>query len=77
MLGSYSDLDKIKDFAKKNDIDFAFIGHEDPLNKGVVDKLQESGIAAIGPTKVMARLETSKSFTRDLLKKYNIDGKDT
>ena len=74
MWGPYSNLDKIKDFAKKNEIDFAFIGPEDPLNQGVVDKLQEGGIAAIGPTKVMARLETSKSFTRDLLKKFKIEG---
>jgi phosphoribosylamine---glycine ligase len=73
-LGSYSDLDKIKNFAKSNDIDFAFIGPEDPLNNGVVDSLREIGIEAIGPTKNLAKLETSKSFTRELLKKYNIDG---
>ncbi|MCH8328886.1 MAG: phosphoribosylamine--glycine ligase [Nanoarchaeota archaeon] len=74
MIGSYSDLDKIREFAEKNEIDFAFIGPEDPLNEGIVDELQENGIAAIGPTKLMAKLETSKSFTRELLKKYNIDG---
>ena len=70
MIGSYSNLDKIKDFAEKSNVDFAFIGPEDPLNEGVVDKLQENGIATIGPTKLMARLETSKSFTRELLEKY-------
>lgn len=74
MVGPYSDLDAIKEFAKKNNIDFAFIGPEDPLNNGVVDVLQDIGINAIGPTKLLARLETSKSFTRNLLKKYNIDG---
>lgn len=74
MIGSYSEMDKIKDFAEKNEIDFAFIGPEDPLNLGVVDKLQDAGINAIGPTKLMARLETSKSFTRELLAKYNIEG---
>ena len=74
MIGSYSELDKIKDFAEKNNIDFAFIGPEDPLNLGAVDKLQDAGINAIGPTKLMARLETSKSFTRELLDKYKIKG---
>lgn len=74
MLGSYSELDKIKEFAEKNNVDFAFIGPEDPLNEGVVDKLQDAGINAIGPTKLMAKLETSKSFTRELLQKYNIEG---
>jgi len=74
LVGSYSDLESIKNFAQKNKIDFAFIGPEDPLDEGVVDALQDIGISSIGPTKLMARLETSKSFTRDLLKKYDIDG---
>src|SRR3989338_3198686 len=73
-LGSYSDLEKIKKFALKNEVDFAFIGPEDPLDKGVVDALEHEGINAVGPTKLMARLETSKSFTRELVQKYNIDG---
>jgi phosphoribosylamine--glycine ligase len=73
-VGSYSDLESIKEFAQKNKIGFAFIGPEDPLNEGVVDALQDIGIPSIGPTKLMARLETSKSFTRELLKKYNIEG---
>ena len=71
---AYSDLESIKEFAKKNKIDFAFIGPEDPLNDGVVNALQEIGIASVGPTQSLAKLETSKSFTRDLLKKYNING---
>ncbi len=73
-IGSYSDLEKIKKFALKNEIELAFIGPEDPLNLGVVDALEGEGINAVGPTKLMARLETSKSFTRELLQKYNIDG---
>lgn len=73
-LGSYSDLEKINSFAKENNVDFAFIGPEDPLNNGVVDELEEIGIPCIGPKKALAKLETSKSFTRELLKKYNIEG---
>ena len=73
-IGSYSDLESIKNFAQKNKTDFAFIGPEDPLNEGVVDALQDIGIVSVGPTKLMARLETSKSFTRELLDKYKIDG---
>ena len=74
MIGSYSDLESIKNFAEKNNVELAFIGPEDPLNEGVVDALQDIGINAIGPTKLMARLETSKSFTRELLAKYKIEG---
>ena len=73
-IGSYSDLDGIKNFAEKNKADFAFIGPEDPLNEGVVDKLQEVGIPSIGPLTILAQLETSKAFTRKLLEKYDIDG---
>jgi phosphoribosylamine--glycine ligase len=73
-LGSYSDLKAIVDFATENKIEFAVIGPEDPLNNGVVDALFQIDIPAVGPTKSLARLETSKSFTRDLVSKYNIPG---
>lgn len=73
-LGNYSDSNKIRIFAQKIKPDFAFIGPEDPLNNGVVDALKELNIASIGPTKNLARLETSKSFTRNLMKKYEIEG---
>ena len=73
-IGSYSDLPAIREWAKANDIAFAVIGPEDPLNNGVVDVLQEMGIPSLGPLKSLARLETSKSFTRNLLAKYGIPG---
>ena len=73
-LGTYSDLDAITGFAAENKIEFAVIGPEDPLNNGVVDALSQIGIPAVGPTKSLARLETSKSFTRNLVSKYNIPG---
>ncbi|MBI2653814.1 phosphoribosylamine--glycine ligase [Candidatus Woesearchaeota archaeon] len=73
-IGNYNDLQKIKHFAQKTKPDFAVIGPEDPLNSGVVDLLNELGIASVGPTKNLARLETSKSFTRNLLRKYKIEG---
>src|SRR5450759_27462 len=73
-LGSYADLKAITGFAAENKIEFAVIGPEDPPNNGVVDALSEIGIPSVGPTKSLARLETSKSFTRNLLNKYNIPG---
>ncbi|MGA2781464.1 MAG: phosphoribosylamine--glycine ligase [Smithella sp.] len=73
-LGTYSDLDAITGFAAENKIEFAVIGPEDPLNNGVVDAMSQIGIPAVGPTKSLARLETSKSFTRNLVSKYNIPG---
>jgi len=73
-LGSYADLEAITGFATENKIEFAVIGPEDPLNNGVVDALEKIGIPSVGPTKSLARLETSKSFTRNLVSKYNIPG---
>jgi phosphoribosylamine---glycine ligase len=72
--GSYADLKAITGFALENKIDLAVIGPEDPLNNGVVDALAACGIPSVGPSKSLARLETSKSFTRNLVGKYNIPG---
>jgi len=73
-IGSYSDLETIREWAKASNIAFAVIGPEDPLQNGVVDILTDVGIPSVGPTKSLARLETSKSFTRNLLAKYGIPG---
>ena len=73
-IGKYDDLEAIKDFAKRVKPDFAVIGPEDPLAKGVVDALEEVDVKSVGPKKELAKLESSKSFTRDLLAKHNIPG---
>jgi phosphoribosylamine--glycine ligase len=73
-IGRYNEPEAIIDFAKETGTEFAVIGPEDPLNHGIVDHLTAAGIPAVGPTRVLARLETSKSFTRNLLEKYGIPG---
>jgi phosphoribosylamine--glycine ligase len=73
-IGGYADLAAITSFARENKIELAVIGPEDPLNNGVVDTLAQIGVPAVGPNKSLARLETSKSFTRNLVNKYNIPG---
>jgi phosphoribosylamine--glycine ligase len=73
-VGSYNESEAIIAFAKDARIEFAVIGPEDPLSHGIVDELTAAGIRAVGPTRVLARLETSKSFTRNLLEKYGIPG---
>lgn len=54
--------------------DFVFIGPEEPLADGIVDALQKLGLPCIGPTQSLARLESSKTFTRELLGRHNIPG---
>jgi phosphoribosylamine---glycine ligase len=72
-LGRLDDPVAISKFADENMIEYAIIGPELPLSAGVVDELEMNGVRCIGPTKSLARLETSKSFTRDLVQKHKID----
>lgn len=74
LVCSYKDFNKIGDFVKSIVPDFAFIGPEDPLCSGIVNFLKGLGVPSIGPIKELAKLETSKSFTRNLFEKYNIPG---
>jgi len=53
-------------FCEENAIDFVVIGPEAPLAAGVADALEAAGIAAFGPTAAAARLESSKSFTKEV-----------
>ncbi|MCX6780228.1 MAG: phosphoribosylamine--glycine ligase [Candidatus Magasanikbacteria bacterium] len=71
-VGKISEPAAVLNFAQINKIDWAFIGPEAPLEAGVVDILDAVSIPSVGPIKQLAQLETSKSFTRDLLTKYNI-----
>lgn len=73
-IGVYADTDTVVAFALGNKINFAIVGPEEPLAEGVVDALAKKGIPTVGPSKALASLETSKSFTRNLLTKYGIDG---
>ena len=73
-IGGYADLAAITSFARENKIELAVIGPEDPLNNGVVGALAQISVPAVGPNKSLTRLETSKSFTRNLVNKYNIPG---
>ena len=66
------EIDEIVDFAVVKDIDFAVVAPDDPLALGAVDALEESGVPAFGPTKAAARIEASKVFAKELMKKYGI-----
>ncbi|MGR3758621.1 phosphoribosylamine--glycine ligase [Roseobacteraceae bacterium NS-SX3] len=53
-------------FAEENAIDFVIIGPEAPLAAGVAGRLREAGILVFGPSEAAARLEASKSFTKEI-----------
>ena len=67
-----TDINTIKDFAKKNNIDYAIVTPDDPLVAGLVDALEEIKIPCFGPNKNAAIIEGSKVFAKNLMKKYKI-----
>lgn len=67
-----SNTDALLHFAKEKGIDLTMIGPEVPLLNGIVDAFQEAGLPVFGPTKAAALIEGSKSFAKDIMKKYDI-----
>ena len=74
LIGNFNDPEFVGSYAKEIDATLAIIGPENPLSNGVADALWEYGVKVVGPKKNLAQLETSKAFTRDLLKEYDIPG---
>jgi phosphoribosylamine---glycine ligase len=60
------------DFCRTNKVDLVVVGPETPLAAGIVDDLTAAGIKAFGPSKLAARLEGSKGFTKDLCSEFEI-----
>lgn len=56
----------VANFAEENAIDFVIIGPEAPLAAGVADRLREAGLLVFGPSEAAAKLEASKSFTKEI-----------
>lgn len=69
---SVMDNDAILRFAKEKEIGLVVVGPEVPLMNGLVDDLEKAGIRAFGPRANAAEIEGSKSFAKDLMKKYGI-----
>ncbi len=66
------DFDGLVVFAKENSVDLVVVGPEAPLVAGLVDRLEDEGIAAFGPTAAAAQLEGSKEFTKALCARHGI-----
>ena len=61
------DAGTLADWAAGERIDLAVVGPEGPLAAGLVDRLQERGVPAFGPSAAAARIESSKAFAKDLM----------
>ncbi|MEK5233516.1 phosphoribosylamine--glycine ligase [Lysinibacillus sp. FSL K6-0232] len=66
------DFAGLAQFAKENSIDLTFVGPEQPLAAGIVDFFVERGLRIFGPTKAAAQIESSKSYAKEVMNKYNI-----
>jgi phosphoribosylamine---glycine ligase len=64
--------EQLVEFAKKNEITLTFIGPEIPLLAGLSDRFLVEGLKVFGPTRDAALIEGSKSFAKELMKRYNI-----
>lgn len=67
-----NDLEGLKDFALREKIDVTVVGPEEPLLLGIVDLFQKAGLKIYGPEREAALIEGSKSFAKDLMKRYGI-----
>ena len=67
-----TDVDTMVGFAVEEKFDYVVVAQDDPLALGMVDALAAVGIPAFGPDKAAARIEASKVFSKDLMKKYGI-----
>jgi len=65
-------FDKVLKFLKESKVDMVIVGPEKPLVNGIVDYLESNNIKVFGPRKIPSQLEGSKTFTKNICKKYNI-----
>jgi phosphoribosylamine--glycine ligase len=72
--GNITDPAAVTAFAREHHATLAIIGPEAPLAAGVADALWSATIPTVGPTQSLARIESSKSFTRSLLDRHRIAG---
>jgi len=69
ILVKETETQKVTEFAIRSNVELAVIGPEAPLEVGLVDLLESKGILCVGPSKAAARIETSKSFAREVMRK--------
>ena len=67
-----TDVENMVELACAQHVDYVVVAPDDPLALGMVDALAEKGIPAFGPDKAAARIEASKVFSKNLMKKYGI-----
>lgn len=66
------DFAALADFARERDVALTVVGPEAPLVDGVTDYFQRQGLACFGPVAKASRLEGSKSFSKDFMRRHGV-----
>ena len=69
---SATDIPRLIEFAKQNNIGLTVVGPEAPLALGIVDAFQSEKLRVFGPSKAAAELEASKVFCKNLLRSADV-----
>jgi len=69
---SASDHKSLMEFARTKAIDMTIVGPEGPLAEGVVDEFERHGLMIVGPSRAASRLEASKAFAKDFMRRHKI-----
>ncbi len=69
---SATDIPKLLEFAKQNQVELTVVGPEAPLALGIVDAFQSEKLRIFGPSKAAAELEASKVFCKNLLRNADV-----
>jgi phosphoribosylamine---glycine ligase len=67
-----NDLAGLMRFARDQQIDLTVVGPDDPLAAGIVDLFEGAGLRVFGPNRAAARLESSKIFAKEIMRKCHI-----
>lgn len=72
-----ADHEGLVEFCRREDVSLAVIGPDDALAAGMVDDFSKAGIKAFGPTASAARLESSKIFAKEFMRRHGIPTADS
>lgn len=66
------DLAGLAAYSKESGIDLNIVGPEAPLAAGIVDEFEKRGLRIVGPGREAARLESSKAFAKDFMRRNGV-----
>ncbi|MEK6279864.1 MAG: phosphoribosylamine--glycine ligase [Acidobacteriota bacterium] len=67
-----TDHGALVEFVRRNAIDLTIVGPEGPLSEGIVDEFERGGLRIMGPNRTAARLESSKGFAKNFMRRHGI-----